>query len=611
MSVTGVVQRRRVSRLGYARHAVTAWTARLACMACVAATGCAADESGDSGPRDSGQQLLPVSADHQEDAGAILSWETDAAAVDGGDSGYALPDAGPKPAPPVSAPDPSPSPLVTPPAPSKPLCQPTTTGPYDVLESEPLTVHVTCKTGLVLPAGSSIAPLPLGASYDAQSGTLRWTPTLDQASSYLLSVHVGDETAAFEIFVIDRAGAPDNLPVQDASQYHQEYGLPVIHLTTDPALNGDEYTPATIVYRGHTFVGSEAKYRGATSSLYPKRSFTLKFTKDDKFSEAAFAGGFTKKRKIVLTTTFDDNSYVRQRLGYELWNRLDPAHIQVQSYNAVLFLNGEYYGLYTVSDHVDEHLMEDFQLSEEGNLYKARTHDANFRTTRWEKGPDGGPVPKDTLHDGYTKEEGTPADGEPGAYEDLDAFIAWVETASDNQFASEIDSTIARKDYEDWWIFASFIMADDSSGKNSYHYHDPALAGSLWRFVPWDLNSSFGQNYLTQRVVPDWAHPEVFYLEANGLFARILADDTLGPALRARYDAELHGPYALDKILVLYDAMVSEVEASARRDERKWAESYRSFELWRTRTDFTSFEQEAQYVRQWLSERHAYIDAIY
>ncbi|HET8940195.1 MAG TPA: CotH kinase family protein [Polyangiales bacterium] len=491
--------------------------------------------------------------------------------------------------------------------PAAPLCMPSGGGPYALLEGETLNVAVSCSTGASTPSTLSFEALPKGAVYTAASATLTWTPGLDQAGRYELQLRDerSEELGTVRLDVVDRFDTESNQPV-DASRYHEEYGLPVFHLTTDPGLNDDNYTPATIVYRGHSYAGAEAKLRGASSLAYPKPSFTLKFTKADKFSEPGFAGGFFKKRKITLTTTFDDNSYVRQRLGYELWNRLDPSHIKVQTYNAVLFLNGEYFGLYTVTDHVDGYLMEDFGLRQDGDLYKARSVNANFRATR-----NGSQVLKETLHEGFTKEEGLPEAAEPGAFDNLEDFVRWVNDAMPEQLAAEADSRIAVRDYEDWWIFVSFIAADDSVTKNAYHYRDPALAGSLWRFVPWDLNHSFGQQWNTERASPTVTRPEGLYPQMNNLFEKLLAGPR-GGGMRQRYAETLaRDAFALDRVSELFDAMVAEVDASAHRDEQLWGAKYRSFGRWNTRTDFTSFEQEIQYVRQWIKDRHAYLESLY
>ena len=479
-------------------------------------------------------------------------------------------------------------------------CDPVAGGPYWLLEGESLvTGGITCATGLVL-AGTdfTIDPLPVGASYDPATTQLSWTPGLAQGAVYELTVTAVPfgETTTLKIGVADRWDDPDNVPVQDWSIYTEEYGLPVLHLQADPGVNADAYTPATVQYRGHTYV-SEAKWRGAASLGYPKKSFSLKFAKDDKFSEPDYAGGFVDKRKLVLISTFDDNAYVRQRLAYELWNILDPEHVQIQVYSGVVFLNGVYHGLYTFADHVDGYLMEDHGLDQAGNLYKARTHDANFRLEN-----------KDTPHQGLTKEEGTPLDGEPGAYDDLDELITFVATASDQDFHAQLDQRIDRRDYEDWWIFVSLIMGDDSAGKNSYHYHDP-IVDAPWRFAPWDFNDSFGQTWQTARKGFD-AQPEG-YVWANELFARLLDSPTYGGPLRSRYGEALTGVYAVDAVLERYDAMVDETADSGLRDQGRWQAEYTTYGGWNFRNDFTDYDGEVLFLRQWIVDRWAFVAAIY
>jgi spore coat protein H len=485
-------------------------------------------------------------------------------------------------------------------------CQPSAGGPYTVVETEELTFEVACQKDFAADATFKIEPLPRGAKYDDTTATLKWTPGLDQAGTYELTVRAEPPGASgsVRIAVLDRFDAPDNVPISDPLSYAEEYGLPVIHLILNGAINDDAYTPATVIYRGHNYTGAEARFRGMTSASYPKRSFTLKFAKEDKFGDPGAAGGFLAKRKIVLTTSFDDNSYLRQRLNFELWNRLDPDAIQVQTYSVVLFLNGQYHGLYTLGDHIDGYLMEDHGLFQDGNLYKARADTANFR----ELNPDGSA--KATPHDGLTKEEGMPLAEEPGAYDDLDEFISWVIRSTPESFGPEVDQRMRRADYENWWILATFTMADDSVNKNAYHYHDPTTPGSLWRCVPWDFNHSFGQTWKTERSGVESA-PEDYYVKANAVFERILGDPKYGPALRERYGRILRSSFTVEAVRELVDRMASEITPSAHRDETKWRAAYRDYDAWRDRTDFTTFDEEVQYLRRWVGERHAYLAERY
>ncbi len=487
---------------------------------------------------------------------------------------------------------------------SSPICKPDAGGPYWLLETETVSFQVGCFTGLDLPGSDfELVPMPAGAAYDPATSTFTFTPGLDQARVFEVDIVAKStgEKGRVKIGVADKWADPGNVPVKDPLLYGEEYGLPVLFLS--PAPPTEDYSPATVVYKGHTYA-AQAKLRGAASLWYPKNSFTIEFSKDDKFDEPDEAGGFEDKRKIVLISTFDDNSYVRQRLAYDLWNRLDPGHLQIQTYSAVVYLEGQYFGLYTVSDHVDGFLMEDHGHSQEGNLYKAVDHDANFDIFSLQNGG----APKGTLHDGYVKREGTPLEGEPGAFADLEELVQFVATSTSPDFLAQIDSRIDRRDFEDWWIFVTFAMADDSAGKNSYLYHDPMGPTGLFRYAPWDFNASFGQTWQTAR---EAANQTIEYTGNNKLFARFLQEPSIGTPLRARYDAALHGVYSKEKVLALVDSYVERIDASALRDEARWVNEYQNYGGWSWRTDFTTYPEEIAYLKGWIAARWQFQDNLY
>ncbi len=486
-------------------------------------------------------------------------------------------------------------------------CAPRAGGPHWLEEGETLTLTIACTVGPERGPGElafSVDPMPAGTSYDPATATLSWTPGLDQAAVYQLTLGVvggaAADTGQVKIGVADAFDAPGNQPVVDPLAYPEEFGLPVLFLSPRPQ-DPELYTPATVVYRGHTYAAA-GKKRGATSLAYPKNSYTLKFDRVDPFMEPAHggAGGFVDKHKVVLLANFDDNSYVRQRLAYDMWDRMDADHLTIQTYSAVVYVDGAFVGLYTVADHVDKDLMLANGLDPDGNLYKALSHDANFRLVKKNGSP------KVTLHDGYEKKEGLPLEGAPGAFDDLDALVAWVATADSPTFLAERATRIQVRDYEDWWVLMTFMLADDSAGKNSYHFHDPA--GGPWRYAPWDLNHSLGQAYETSRVP---AVAEEDYISMNGLFERFLAEPSIAGPLAERYRAVLDGTFAQDALLALVDGYVAEIDAVARRDERKWATAYRTYADWEWRTDFTTYEEEIAYLRTWIGARWAFLDEKY
>jgi spore coat protein H len=477
-------------------------------------------------------------------------------------------------------------------------------------EQDTVEVVLECGTGLALPGDAfQVQNLPPNAVFDPASRTLTFTPGLDQAGVYALEIGItgASERGQVEVQVADRFDAPGNVAVNPTT-YTEEFGLPVLHLGVDPAINGEDYLPATITYRGHTFEGAQAKFRGTTSIRYPKKSFTLKFTKADRFAETIRLGGFTEKRKITLTTTFDDNSHLRARLAYELWNRIGVAHVQVRGFNAVAYVNGEFAGMYLVADHIDRHLMEDSGLFQDGNLYKARTHDANFRLTRFDDPQD----PKVSLSEGLTKEEGTPLEGEPGATADLEALVSWVATSTPELFEAELGARIVTREYEDWWLLVSLIVAGDSAGKNSYHYRDPRPDATDARFhvVPWDFNDSFGQTWYTDRAGREASLPLEELASYNLLFERLLAGSATREPLLARYRAVLADEWELGSVLQSFDRWAAENENVALRDESKWAASYAAA-FADYRSSFTTYGEELDYVRQWIIDRWTFAGDYY
>ncbi len=499
-------------------------------------------------------------------------------------------------------PDTPPAGSEQPPAPPAPaVCAPTGAGPYWLEEGEALTVPLRCGTGHTA-AGLrfTVSPLPPGATVDEAAGVLRWTPSKGQAAVWNLSVleRGTGETGALKLGVAVRLQSPGSVQTVDPSTYTEEYGLPVFHLSFEGTLTAGGYRPVQLVYRGKRYT-LEAKYRGATSSVFPKRNYTFKFAKGELFNEPEAAGGaFSERKRLVLISPFNDNSYMRPRLAFDLWNRMSADHVQIKTFSAIMYVNGRFWGLFTVADHVDDDLMERHGLPKTGDLFKATEADANFSRTS----KNG--AAKASLQVGFEKQEGTPKDGQAGAYDTLNALTAFVADSDEATFAAKRAEWLHPNDYEDWWIFNTAILGTDSAAKNAYHYFDPATRAP-WRFIPWDLDASFGQLWDTRRI-DSGALPN--FTTDNRLFAHLLATPQLSTPLRERYRTMLGGALGKQQVLALIDGYARELRIPAARDEARWRAQYLAFERWGDRTDFTTHEQEVAYLREWVEARWSLLE---
>jgi spore coat protein H len=465
-----------------------------------------------------------------------------------------------------------------------------------LVEGESLSVPLVCPSGreLDMQRVELIDP-PEGMELDREHAEVRWTPWLDQAANYVVELQLdAHERGVLRLGVADRFEVPDNVPVLDALRYTHELGLPVFHLGTDRDINGDEYTPATLSVAGDAYAQVQAKYRGATSRHYAKRSFTLKFHKHAPFTDAT--RGFYETRRLVLTSTFDDDSQLRQRLAFELWNQLDDNHIAIKHFSAVVYLNGHYQGVYAVTDHLNDKFLESAGYPEDVNLYKARYHDANFRlTARNGKA-------KETLSAGYTKEEGDPEEDEDGAYDDLVELVSWIASASDDAFRTGMTERLA-PDFENWFLLVSLIGATDTATKNYFLVHDarPDALDTRWHLAPWDFNASYGQDFKAQRRGPKANTIDHFATRTNELFARIDADAALRARFFARYRSALDNEASLELQQSTFERMADEVHAAALRDDLRWDEEQRAY--FNMREEIATHDEEIAYLREWIPAR--------
>ena len=484
----------------------------------------------------------------------------------------------------------------------------TTCGSQEVYwpeEADIIRWTIRCSTALVEATG-----LPEGAKFDPSSGTIEWTPRLDQAGPFSIVVKSTKNVATrISGTVLDRFDAPDNVPLVDRTQYLEEHGLPVIHLSwhsDEPNYCKDairrDPVPADIIVNGVAHVGSELRCRGQTSLAFPKKSFTLRFAKDDPFHAPPSLAAFEGRRRLILTQTFDDNSQVRTRMGFELWNRLDPANIRIDHASVVVYVDSVYQGLYQLTDDVGDHLMAASGFDKDGAIFKSEAHTGNYRATT-----NSGAAKKD-LTVGYEKSDGEPEDD----FSALITLLEWVSESTPEEFESSVDDMLRTEDFLDWYVFATTLLAYDNFAKNSHVYIDTDGPDTRFRYIPWDLNGTWGQSWDRQRILPTSAGkdaPEPVMM--NGIWQRIAEIPTLHERLDARFAAALAGPMNVDSVLALFDQMTAEVRPSALRDDRRWDAARRAYPLWTAHGPPTTFDIERAFVRAWIQERWAYLTSLY
>ena len=160
------------------------------------------------------------------------------------------------------------------------------------------------------------------------------------------------------------------------------------------------------------------------------------------------------------------------------------------------------------------------------------------------------------------------------------------------------------EEFMDWLILVSYSFSGDSAGKNSYLYHGDEGDGALaenFRFIPWDFNDSWGQQWQTSRTDPtenqDWT------ISHNRVFAALQRDSGAAALLWQRF-ARLRadGPLNPAWLLATIDGYERLIADHIERDWGKWGSQILS----RFRRGSLEPAAELSYLRGWIGDRDAY-----
>jgi spore coat protein H len=417
---------------------------------------------------------------------------------------------------------------------------------------------------------------------------VHWVPGLDQAGNYEIAV-VGDGgSTTWFVGVADAFDHMDNRPVVDPARLTHEFGIDVLHLFPEEHL-GDRRVDTALVHGGQSY-DAEVGVRGATSLQYPKVGLDVRIDEGFRHSDPGFDG----IEKLVLVPSFDDNSLIRNRLAQQLWTEMSQDHLDVSEASMVVYLDGRYMGIFTLVEDIDSSYLARNSLNTDGQLFKADDDRADFRL---DDDPDASA--------GFDKKNGEPESG-LRSMDPIGLFVEFVALADDDMFAAEIEEWVDLDDVVDWLVFTDFMAASDSVTKNAYWYQaDPETP---FRYLPWDFNHSYGQDWNTWRIAAD-TDALTMHLAFNGLFDRIYADPDLRTRVLRRYQEALAEEFSPAALLAMTDDLVMELGENLGREQRRWGAEYATYRAWSGRTDIETTFGEIAYLRDWIPARHEFVNA--
>jgi spore coat protein CotH len=185
------------------------------------------------------------------------------------------------------------------------------------------------------------------------------------------------------------------------------------------------------------------------------------------------------EKKFVLNNCFKDPSFLREKLYLDFLNA-NGVNAPRCTY-AKVYLNGSYWGLYTMVEAVDKVLLQHRFDDDEGNLFKGD--------------PSG-----DLRWYGDQASDYTPDHFELHTNEDLNNWsglihaIDLINNTSDALLADSIHARFKTQRLLRAWAADNLFANLDSylgSGHNYYLYHDSSSTLE-WNWITWDVNEAFG-----------------------------------------------------------------------------------------------------------------------
>ncbi|MFK7807961.1 MAG: CotH kinase family protein [Saprospiraceae bacterium] len=303
--------------------------------------------------------------------------------------------------------------------------------------------------------------------------------------------------------------------------FHSE--IPIVLITTydveildDPKISGKVklFEPGAAPYE--SFIGIEL--RGGFSQTYPKKSYSMELWEDDEGDEKAKVSlmGMREDDDWILDGLWNEPNRIRDVTSHDLWlemGRVQDPREDTKTGIAIkyveLFVNAEYKGIYYLSEKIDKKQLnlKGYDNQVEGELYKG---------FKWADG---------VSFDGVEEFDNSLAEwsGYEAKYPDNIGELDWgllqeqvdfVVNSSQAAFNNDIFNRFDEDNVIDYYLFINLVYATDNLGKNVYT--GKFSSSSLYFFLPWDMDGTFGNNWRGERKnITD-------EMLSNGLFSKLL-----------------------------------------------------------------------------------------
>lgn len=383
----------------------------------------------------------------------------------------------------------------------------------------------------------------------------------------------------------------------------------------------------------------KAKWRGGITNGggKHKRNYhvKLKDAAGEKLEKKFF--GLRNDNSWILESCQVDMLRIRNRTITDLWNDFStpPYYIDkepkamtgTRGHFVELILNGEYNGIYCMTENIDRKQMKLKKYDEENNV----THGQLWKSKDWSYAtmmgtePDSY-YPRDFLSN--PNENNDSWDNYNVKYPDFEDYgyntdwstlynaVDFVCHSSDEQFRQHVAEYFDLPLLIDYYILQEVILSTDNHGKNMFFGVYDKQKDKKITFAVWDMDATCGQRWSDDYYHWDGMNPEqdyAAYIQTHehgdyNLFRRLRNTDAdnFNMKVRQRYQQLRQGELQTDRILQRFRTYLDEFK-TAGSDQREYAR-------WSGDSDVAGhsldFDVEMEYLTDWFTRRMNYLDEI-
>lgn len=408
---------------------------------------------------------------------------------------------------------------------------------------------------------------------------------------------------------------------ETAISEYNEYSLPLVNVEVDVSgLKKESYIPGHITIvdaemrtEGRLMASFDCKlrYRGASSLKYEKKSFAIKLLDSDGENLDANVFGIRKENDWILDAMAIDRIRMRNRVCFDIWNEISktPYKTYFDNRNGTLgqfvevYLNGEYHGLYCMTDKIDRKLLGLKKAKEQsdGSVY---VRGVLYKGESWTDA---------TGMSGYDTSESFDEESWNGwelQYpDDYPCYDAWkplmnlIDLCNTRNafFKLHYRQHFYFDNLVDYAIFIMGLNIIDNNVKNT-HFSCPDInVNETFLITPWDLDCSLGGLYEGSHFDE---YVKITNLTGNYLFYQMYMYnvDNFRESMKERWQELSLGIMSPNNFNARLDAYAKRFKESG-----AWQ---REYDKWNNNPVPLDLDDELEYVKNWYVNNIAALNKV-